>query len=88
MIPVLEGSTDSIFQEMMRSSYGEHNLLIYHDLLALKEIYSRYFKNRLDSNLETILYLSTYQNIDRVRRTLRDVDLDVTRYEENGSLVR
>lgn len=87
MNPVLEGSTDGILQEMMRSNYGEHNLLIYQDLSALKEIYSRYFKNRLESNKETILYLSTYQNVDRVRRTLRDVDLDVARYEENGSLV-
>jgi len=36
--------------------YGEHNLLIYPNLRVLTEIYSQYFKTRLDDNKEIILF--------------------------------
>lgn len=85
--PVVEGSVDHILQEIMQVDYGEHNLLIYSDLIALNEIYSRYFKSSLESNKEIILFLSTYQNIEYVRSILRDVDIEVARYEGDGSLV-
>ena len=67
--------------------YGEHNLLIYPNLRALTEVYSQYFKIRLETNREIILFLSTYQSVNCVRRNLREVDLDVAKYEEDGSLV-
>ena len=82
-----EGSADHILQEMLHSAYGEHNLLIYPELGELKEIYSRYFKSRLENDKEIMLFLSTYQNVHSVRDTLRDVDVDVTKFEQNGSLV-
>jgi hypothetical protein len=85
--PVIDGSADSILHEVEGADYAEHNLLIYPQLSALKEIYSRYFKSRLETSKEIILFLSTYQSVDSVRRTLRSIDLDVTRYEEDGSLV-
>lgn len=72
---------------MMQARYGEHNLIIYPDLDVLNEIYSRYFKTSLENKSEFILFLSTYQNVMKVRSLLRDIDLDVARYEENGSLV-
>jgi hypothetical protein len=56
-------------------------------LRVLTEIYSQYFKTRLDANKEIILFLSTYQSVNCVRRNLRDVDLDVAKCEEDGSLV-
>jgi hypothetical protein len=71
----------------MQADYGEHNLLIYPHLTALKEIYSQYFKSKLECSKEIILFLSTYQSVDSVRRTLRAADVDVTSFEENGSLV-
>jgi len=49
------------------------------------ETYSRYFKN-LQNDKEIILFLSTYQNIHPVRDTLADVDLDVGKFERDGSL--
>src|ERR1700757_461025 len=85
--PVLDGNIECILRELIQADYGEHNLLIYPDLTALKQIYSKYFKSRLENNREIILFLSTYQSVDSVRRTLRTMDLDVAKYEENGSLV-
>jgi MEDS: MEthanogen/methylotroph, DcmR Sensory domain len=85
--PVLDGNIECILRELIQADYGEHNLLIYPDLTTLKQIYSKYFKSRLENNREIILFLSTYQSVDSVRRTLRTMDLDVAKYEENGSLV-
>src|SRR5256885_5535370 len=85
--PVVEGNINHILQEIMQVEYGEHNLLIYSDLIALNKIYSRYFKTRLESTKEIILFLSTYQNIEHVRHILRDADVAAARYEGNGSLV-
>src|SRR5215467_11405285 len=36
--------------------YGEHNLLIYPNLRVLTEIYSQYFKSRLDANKEILSF--------------------------------
>jgi MEDS: MEthanogen/methylotroph, DcmR Sensory domain len=86
--PVIEGSANYILQQIKDTvEYGEHNLLIYPNLRVLTEIYSQYFKTRLDANKEIILFLSTYQSVNCVRRNLRDVDLDVAKCEEDGSLV-
>lgn len=55
--PVIEGNANYILQQIRDSvEYGEHNLLIYPHLHALTEIYTQYFKIRLDANKETIFF--------------------------------
>ena len=86
--PVIEGNGNYILQQINDTvEYGEHNLLIYPNLRVLTQMYSQYFKTRLDANKEIILFLSTYQSVNCVRHNLRDVDLDVAKCEEDGSLV-
>jgi len=86
--PVIEGNANYILQQIKDDvEYGEHNLFIYPNLHVLTEIYSQYFKTRLDANKEIILFLSTYQNVNCVRRNLREIDLDVVKCEEYGSLI-
>jgi hypothetical protein len=86
--PVTEGNANYILQQIKDTvEYGERNLLIYPNLHDLTEIYSQYFKKRLETNKEIILFLSTYQSVNCVRRNLRDVNLDVAKCEEDGSLV-
>jgi hypothetical protein len=66
--PVIEGNANYILQQIKDDvEYGEHNLVIYPNLRVLTEIYSQYFKTRLDVNKEIILFLSTYQNVNCVR---------------------
>lgn len=86
--PVIDGNASYILQQIERTvEYGEHNSLIYPNLRVLTEIYSQYFKARLDAKKDIILFLSTYQNVNCVRHNLRDVNLDVAKCEEDGSLV-
>ncbi len=72
---------------MELADYGEHDLLIYPNLSVLTKVYSQYIKNRLQTNMELILFLSTYQSVNQVRSILRHDGLDLARCEENGSLV-
>jgi hypothetical protein len=86
--PVIDGNASYILQQIeLTVEYGEHNSLIYPNLRVLTEIYSQYFKARLDAKKDIILFLSTYQNVNCVRHNLRDVNLDVAKCEEDGSLV-
>jgi hypothetical protein len=56
---VIDGNINYILQQIKDTvEYGEHNLLIYPNLHALTEIYSQYFKKRLDDNKEITLFLS------------------------------
>ena len=85
---MIEGNVNYILQLIKDTvEYGEHNLFIYPNLRLLTEIYSKYFKTRLDANKEIILFLSTYQSVNCVRRNLREIGLDVAKCEEDGSLV-
>ena len=85
--PVIQASPDDIFHYMLQSNYREHNMLVYRHLDALRDIYSRYCKNRLGTSNEIVIILPTYENISSVRRTLTDSGLDVSRFENDDSLV-
>jgi len=84
---VTQASPDDILQNMLQSNYGEHNMLVYPHLDVLREIYSRYSKSQLEKGEEIIVLLPTYENANSVRRTLTDIDVDVSKFEEDGSLV-
>jgi hypothetical protein len=84
--PIIQASADDTLQYVLKSSYGEHNMLVYPHLDVLREIYSRYSKSQLERGKEIIVLLPTYENIDPVRRTLTDINIDVNKFEEDGSL--
>lgn len=55
--PVIDGNANYILEKIKDDvEYGEHNLLIYPNLKVLTEIYSRYFKTRLDANKELVSF--------------------------------
>ena len=85
--PVIEASPDNIFQHMLQSNYREHNMLVYPSLNVLRDIYSRYCKSQLEKGKEIVVILPTYENISSVKRTLTDRGLDVSRFENDDSLV-
>ena len=85
--PVIHDSPDNILQHMLQSNYREHNMLIYPHLAVLRDIYSRFSKNRLETGKEIIVHLPTYENIYSVRRTLAASGLDVSKFENEESLL-
>ena len=62
-------------------------MLVYPHLSMLKHIYSKYCKSQLEKGREIIVILPTYENLSSVRRTLTEVEVDVSRFENDGSLV-
>jgi hypothetical protein len=60
--------------------------LIYPDLYALEEIYSHYCNIALKNN-ELVLILTYYQTVGRIRQTLKELDIDVEKYEKENDLI-
>ncbi len=65
---------------------GAHNILIYNDLKALREIYSQYSKALLPEN-EIVVIATQYDTTSNVRNTLRIAGIDVDKYLNQGTLL-
>ncbi len=64
-----------------QSSFGEHNILIYPDRYALREVYSRACKMALENN-EAVIILLHNETRDDILTFLRELDIDVHTYEK------
>ena len=62
-------------------SFGEHNILIYPDRYALRELYSRACKMALENN-EAVMILLHYETRNDILTFLREQDIDVYNYEK------
>lgn len=78
---ISEGAKRRVLDE---SAFGEHNMLVYRDLDALRELYCAYCHARLPS--EIVLIVTHYETPGRVRQNLQDCGVDVEKYERDGSL--
>jgi MEDS: MEthanogen/methylotroph, DcmR Sensory domain len=82
------GHAAEISEELRKSTIGSHFLVLYPDLLTLRDLYSFYAKSALfDSQIVMILpYLET---VDTVRRILSDdsANIDVRKHEKEQSLL-
>ena len=85
---IFRGHAARISEELRKSTIGSHVLVLYPNLLTLRDLYSFYAKSALfDSQIVMILpYLET---VDTVRRTLSDdsANIDVTKHEKEQSLL-
>src|SRR5919107_304341 len=75
-------------QQLHRSEFGAHFLVIYHDLATFREMYSHYVKAALKDN-EIVIILPFYETVDEVRRILSEDSacIDVRKYEKEQSLL-
>jgi KaiC/GvpD/RAD55 family RecA-like ATPase len=62
-------------------------MIIYEDLYTLREIYARFSKKALEQNNEIMLIVTAYETPDTVRNMLSEYEINVQKYESNGSLV-
>src|ERR687898_1441360 len=85
---VVNGSSQQIAKMMVEKRLiepGDHNLLIYDDLKAFREIYSQYSRALLPEN-EVVVIGTQYEAINDVRNTLRLAGVDIERYLNQGTL--
>lgn len=79
-------SISSIIEDIRRSDFQEHNILIYPDLPSFRQIYSECTKQALDNN-EIVFLATTYDSFDRIEDALRSKQISVEYEKKNGNLI-
>jgi len=82
----MTGTTSDIINGIDKIEHREHVVLIYPNLYALREIYSHYCNIALKNN-ELVLILAYYQTAECIRLTLKELDIDVEKYEKENDLI-
>ncbi|MDQ3887875.1 MAG: MEDS domain-containing protein [Thermoproteota archaeon] len=80
------GGISSTVDDIRRSGFQEHNLLIYPDLLSFRQIYSECTKEALENN-EVVFLATTYDSFDRIEDALRSKRISVDDEKKNGNLI-
>src|SRR5918995_2691069 len=73
-------------EDIRRSGFHEHNLLIYSDLPSFRQIYSICTKQALDNN-EIVFIATTYDSFDRIEDALRSKGISVDNEKKDGNLI-
>ncbi len=63
-----------------------HMVIVYQDLWELRDIYSSFIRHALTNN-ERVILLHHYDNPDSIQHYLHNVDIDISRYENESSLL-
>lgn len=79
-------SISSIIEDIRRSDFQEHNILIYPNLPSFRQIYSECTKQALDNN-EIVFLATTYDSFDRIEDALRRKQISVEDEKKNGNLI-
>jgi DcmR-like sensory protein len=85
---IFRGHAVQVSEELRKSAMGTHALVLYPDLLTLRELYSFYAKSALGDN-EIVLILPYLETVGNVKRILSEdsANIDVRKYEKNQSLL-
>jgi hypothetical protein len=75
-----------IIEDIRRTDFHEHNMLIYPDLLTFRQIYSECTRQALDNN-EVVFLATTYDSVDRIEDALRSKRISVEGEMNNGNLI-
>ena len=82
MLSIEEGSVLEVLDKFKKqSNFGEHDILIYPDRYALREVYSRACKMALENN-EAVIMLLHFETRDNVLTSLGELGIDVYNYEK------
>jgi hypothetical protein len=79
-------SVPGIIEDIRRSNFYDHNMLIYSDLSTFRKIYSECTRQALHSN-EIVFLATTYDPFDKVADELRSKGISVDNETKDGNLV-
>lgn len=85
---IFRGHAAEISEELRNSSLGTHALVLYPDLLTLRELYSFYARSALGDS-EIFLFFPYLETVANVKRVLSEdsANIDVRKYEKEQSLL-
>ncbi len=90
----INGNSNDILKQLRQAEYGAHYIIVYYDMMTLRQIYAGYIKTQLEYNNELVLILPYYETTETVRSVLSENHssnggniIDVRKYEKEGSLV-
>ena len=90
----INGNSNDILKQLRQAEYGAHYIIVYHDMMTLRQIYTGYIKTQLEYNNELVLILPYYETTETVRSVLSENHssnegniIDVRKYEKEGSLM-
>ena len=88
---IINCAVDDTLDQLSQAEYGAHYMVIYPDLVILRELYSNYLRKQIEGNNEIILINPFYETTDSVRRVLSEKYNDgmdsISKYEKEESLV-
>jgi hypothetical protein len=79
-------SVPGIIEDIRRSNFHDHNMLIYSNLPTFRKIYSECTRQALHSN-EIVFLATTYDPFDKVTDELRSKGISVDNETKDGNLV-
>jgi hypothetical protein len=88
----LTANAEAMVEELLVSDYGEHNMLVYSNRRAFRQLYSRYCRDVLvertckNSANEMILIISYYDTISSIRYVLKRIGINLDKYQADKSI--
>jgi hypothetical protein len=88
----LTANAEAMVEELLVSDYGEHNMMVYSNRRAFRQLYSRYCREVLvertsnSSANEMILIISYYDTISSIRYVLRRIGIDLDKCQADKSI--
>ena len=76
-----------MLDKIKQSNFGEHNLILYHDVVTLNNVYLEYGKNALETLNEMILILPSHESVSNLFHSFKNIGVDVEKYKLQGLLV-
>src|SRR5215210_1805227 len=90
----INGNSNEVLKQLRQAEYGAHYIIVYHDMMTLRQIYASYIRTQLEDNNELVLILPYYETTEMVRSILSENHssnggsiFDVSKYEKEGSLM-
>jgi hypothetical protein len=89
---LISDNSNDVLKQLRQAEFGAHYIIVYHDMITLRQIYSGYIKAQLEDNNEIVLILPYYETTGMVRSILSGENnnsgsiIDVGKYEKEGSL--
>ena len=91
---LISDNSNDVLKQLRQAEFGAHYIIVYYDMMTLRQIYSGYIKAQLEDNNEIVLMLPYYETTGMVRSILSGENknnqsniIDVRKYEKEGSLI-